>query len=780
MKHPRITPDSPVEVVTPPSDRRRGSAMLAAILFTFVFGIISAWTILATQRQMRATWQARIFENSLNASASQLRNMFQQAEYIIKTRPPQFQGQLTNINPTVSAILPPPLAGFRQVNDGQNRPLSFVRGLGANDLNFETVDVAPGDTGYDTLKNWNGFQLARLSYEMYATLSEDSVTATRLGFQGASVRKEISFLYVPLYQYAIFYDNDLELHNGPQMDIRGRVHTNKNLFLNASNRLTFWDKVTAVQSLNSYNDFTRLNVNRPNSNSGINADQWPNLMRLESYNNYGSVNFPNAASTLSRNQINTGAWGSFSSQFVNMVVATGDSRDTNTNRAIDSGDSGFSSVSAALWGDQVRDSSRGVNPVKLPIPPEALAQVNDPNQVILSRVLPTDSDDVKKTKYEAAADLKILGDPGDPASIVIRDKDNNILPNVYTRSNGTTASIWSIGEFFDGQQGTVVKTIKIDMANTRERFQNTFSLGNGVMYVSSTPVPANGETWTNKASALDWRLNGRNDYMPAVQIVNATNLPRNTDSAFTIATDRPLYQAGNFNTTNKATAVMAADAITITTQELTLEVLNPTNGAVIQAGNTREGIPGAANATARTHRVNPGNANGTLTTNAILVMGNTPTKYKDPAVALPAALPANATAAQKTAYQTALNAAIKSTKDGANWQRVQQSGGAHNVIRYLESMGTHNFTGSMLVLFESRYATNGWFNQTMAGPGGINLTSYYGPPTRDYRWDSALATAAPPKGMLFLLVVESGNLERISPLTANEIRYNPGNGNTIY
>jgi hypothetical protein len=750
---PRITPD-PI----PPARRsRRGSVLIAAALFAFVFGLISGWTIVATQRQMRATWQARILENSLNASASQVRSMFQQAETIIKNRPPQFFGNLANINPAVMGIQPNTLPGYTQVTDSSNNALSFIRPLGANDLQFRPVNVSPGDALWPTLRDWTGYQLATLSYEIYSVLSEASPNAVRLGFPGAGFRKQISFLYVPLYQYAIFYDNSLELHNGPIMDIRGRVHTNKDLFLSSIGGLTFWDSVTAVRSLNSYNDFTTRNINANNSQTA-NRVQFPFIFPLESYNNYGRVSFPAADSNFNLNTIQTGNFNSLQSSFVNMVVEAGDARDTNNNRALDSGDAAFASFSQTLWGNSLRDGSRGVNPVTLPLPPDARAQADDPNRVILNRVLPTDSPEARAVKYENVADIRILGDPGNPSTIRILDRNNNVLPNVFTRTNGTTASIFTVTEHFDGQQLTVVRKISVDMANVNERFGNTFLNGEGVLYISTTPVPENGENWTNRDNRDNWLPPGRDNFMPAVEIINATTLPRNSDNAFTIATDRPLYQVGNFNTVNKVTAVMAADAITITSQQLTLQILDPATGAVIQPGNTREGISTAANATARTHLVNPTALSGDLITNSILVMGDTPTKYKDPAVVV---TPSNA------------DQVINRERLGPNWVRVQQSGGAHNVIRYAEALGgrTHRFNGSMLVLFESKYARNAWFNRNFTH-NGVNVNAYYGPPNRNYLWDPSLATSTPPRGMLFLIVVEVGELERISPLLARQVRAN--------
>ena len=43
------------------------------------------------------------------------------------------------------------------------------------------------------------------------------------------VTETISVRGAPLYAHAIFYNDDLEISPGPQMDIYGPVHTNKSL-----------------------------------------------------------------------------------------------------------------------------------------------------------------------------------------------------------------------------------------------------------------------------------------------------------------------------------------------------------------------------------------------------------------------------------------------------------------------------------------------------------------------------------------------------------------------
>jgi len=48
---------------------------------------------------------------------------------------------------------------------------------------------------------------------------------------------------IPIFQFGVFYEKDLEIHNGPRLDFAGWVHTNGNLYLNSSNQY-FQDIVT--------------------------------------------------------------------------------------------------------------------------------------------------------------------------------------------------------------------------------------------------------------------------------------------------------------------------------------------------------------------------------------------------------------------------------------------------------------------------------------------------------------------------------------------------------
>lgn len=50
---------------------------------------------------------------------------------------------------------------------------------------------------------------------------------------------------VPIFQFAVFYDNDLEIAPGPAMTLAGRVHSNGNLYLQSDNDINLSSYITA-------------------------------------------------------------------------------------------------------------------------------------------------------------------------------------------------------------------------------------------------------------------------------------------------------------------------------------------------------------------------------------------------------------------------------------------------------------------------------------------------------------------------------------------------------
>jgi hypothetical protein len=67
-----------------------------------------------------------------------------------------------------------------------------------------------------------------------------------------AIQSDIQIQHIPIFQFAIFYDTDMEIENGANMTINGRVHSNASGYIAPNASLIFQDKVTFAK--NFYNN----------------------------------------------------------------------------------------------------------------------------------------------------------------------------------------------------------------------------------------------------------------------------------------------------------------------------------------------------------------------------------------------------------------------------------------------------------------------------------------------------------------------------------------------
>ncbi len=92
-----------------------------------------------------------------------------------------------------------------------------------------------GLNGYDTV---------------YRIISNAQLNNSRNGNLRAGVEQYVATESIPLFQFAIFYNEDLEFNPSPSMTVNGRVHSNGNIYFWPQNTLTFTSDVTATGTIN--------------------------------------------------------------------------------------------------------------------------------------------------------------------------------------------------------------------------------------------------------------------------------------------------------------------------------------------------------------------------------------------------------------------------------------------------------------------------------------------------------------------------------------------------
>jgi Tfp pilus assembly protein PilX len=217
---------------------------------------------------------------------------------------------------------------------------------GTTDLNNCAVTYSTIDNGAATFKVLNYGSLSGL----HALVKSFSVVATGTGDShdaSVTLRQTFQASLVPLFQFAVFYGNDLEIAPGADMSLIGRVHSNGNLYLQAASSLTMNSFVTASGKI-------------------LHGRKGPGSVDA------GDVMIKNGSGTLKNMKNSNGTW-----------------LDANASKWYDS--------ATARWNGRVQDKSMGVLPMNVP-----LATSGDPRKLIEPAAGGnTDS-------YENKATLKII------------------------------------------------------------------------------------------------------------------------------------------------------------------------------------------------------------------------------------------------------------------------------------------------------------------------------------------------------------------------------------
>ncbi len=150
-----------------------------------------------------------------------------------------------------------------------------------------------------------------------------------------------------LYQFAVFYNEDLEIEPGPTMTIYGRVHSNKDIYLESQNTLSIQSMVTSAADI--------FQGSKPGDTSGGNG-----------------------------------------------TVRIMDSEDTYHVMDFDSSDPDWKNKAIDTWDGRVQSSDHGVQELRLPIPADV-----DPIEII-RRPEVEDGPELSDARYCNQADLKII------------------------------------------------------------------------------------------------------------------------------------------------------------------------------------------------------------------------------------------------------------------------------------------------------------------------------------------------------------------------------------
>jgi len=486
--------------------------------------------------------------------------------------------------------------------------------------NANTTYVNIGPTNWTTLPSqYIGLQ----GLGQYCDITSQATPLNSGESLSAMIHQQVWFGSIPIFQFAIFYNLDLEINPGASMNINGRVHSNNNIYATGSGSgtpLIFSDIVEASQQV-----YTTPDPLDP-GNTGAGRS--------------GNVNF-----TISTNNPMSGT--------ASLTLPIG----TNNNPAAVIGMLGLPPAGTVA-----------TSPTGQAYP------YNEADLIITNMPSATNLLIYYQNLYNANAQTLV---PYDVTNFYVSGTNysTNIATHVVTSYNiYTTNTYFSFATnttFYDYREGDVVKAIQVDVAKFGKWLTN--ALG-GLPYQNQNLTGS-----SNKGHNIDGifiynsvaPVNGSPGVLPAVRLINGSKMP--TADGLTVATPFPIYVEGSYNTT--------------------------TNGVNFSTtlGDTTNTYPAGLMGDAITILSGNWNDNNTNTT---AIGSRTPTATTINAACLEGIIPSNGT---------------------------YYSGGVENFLRLEENWSGINlaYNGSIVVLFQSQYATSPW-----PGTGTV-----YNPPSRTWGFD---------------------------------------------
>jgi hypothetical protein len=255
------------------------------------------------------------------------------------------------------------------------------------------------------------------------------VSATDATRNRADAVVSVNAQSIPLFQFGVFYEKDLEIHNGPRMDFAGWVHTNGNLYLCSSNTY-FQDIVTTPQS---------VFLNRKSINAGCSGVYIDDATATEVRLNFDSRTQPT--------------------------------------------DAGFTNASNAAFDGRLMTRAMGVTPLRLPLPSGMPAI-----ELIRPRVAgdPIEVRNVKmawKADYYITLDLRLLTNNNSPCGVL---GAMTVLPAGRPVPTGATCNSifqWRRNAFLDGREDISADVFDINVNQLHSWIAGAAGNANAIMYI---------------------------------------------------------------------------------------------------------------------------------------------------------------------------------------------------------------------------------------------------------------------------------------------------------
>lgn len=369
-------------------------------------------------------------------------------------------------------------------------------------FSYDSFSVAPRDTTVVeqiTDGPFTGLYAFTQNVEIYSLASDPARNA-------AAVVLRAKAQAIPIFQFGVFFEQDLEATNGPPLDFVGRVHSNGNIYLSSANAW-YHDMITTPNEV--YHD------------------------RKDHHDVLNGVFIHDAAG--------------------NPVALSFDSRSI-------PGSDAFKTASCSDFDCRLQTDAFSVESLDLPLPSGV-----PPLDLVRPRI-PGDSPAQRSVKFAWNADTYVTVDLTNlrtELDLCGSGPSDVWWPNIRVQRTGgpspSTAEVcrifqWEWSAFYDGREDELKDVLTFDIRELATWVGGGMNRRTEIVYVEFIP----------EANVNNLTADARNEILdaavqPALRLKRGSLLP----GRMTVATEWPVYVEGDYNSKPKRPAAVVGDAITI-------------------------------------------------------------------------------------------------------------------------------------------------------------------------------------------------------------------------
>ena len=479
------------------SQRRKapGYALVMVMISVALLLVIFATTLFWASTNARITVRNNLFNVSEAAAESSTENIM---TYMMRDFSYGTLGSASSYN-----LFPPTNSSW---------PMAFQW----SDTNGNTANAASISIGSSQFTQLNSEYNGLYAFAVPVTVAS---TAKPLG-QGinlsATVGQTIQFAVIPLFQFAIFYNVDMEINPGAVMTVNGPVHSNVHIWATGSSSsapLTFSNEVEAAQM----------------------ATNVPSPLDPQNVGRHGNVIYADANSPLSD----------------------------------------YASLNLPIGGTTNNNPTNVLGILNLPsssnAPPNYTSAYSTNGMIYFANA----SDLIVSNAWNGTNNTK-----GTNITVYYQNPNNspNYITQVQgdvpvaTNGSGTNAVVvynysWVTNStYYDYRESDTVQAVNIDVGKLNTWLSNSNSRGGAQYNTLNNSGSASKGHSINSIYVLN-NVNMTASTLPAVRLVDGQQLP---PAGLTVSTPDPLYVLGNYNTTTNGSTFSTTLGDTKNTQPASL------------------------------------------------------------------------------------------------------------------------------------------------------------------------------------------------------------------